>query len=67
MKSVHTRFVAPQNSSVDTLLVVKVIISCDNFIAIDPVKKKLGHDLVFLIFTDNLSDSLNDFLMRSDS
>ena len=40
MKSVQTRFVVPQNPSIDTFLVIKVImISYDNFIAIDPVKK----------------------------
>ena len=33
------------------LMVIKVIISYDNFIAIDPTKK-IGGDLVFLIFTD---------------
>ena len=42
-KSVQTRFVAPQNQSIDTFLVIKVIISSrisyDNFIAIDPMKK----------------------------
>ena len=34
-----TRFVAPQKLSIDTFLVIKVIISYDNFIAIDPMKK----------------------------
>ena len=38
-KSVQTRFVAPQKSLIDTFLVIKVIISYDNFIAIDPMKK----------------------------
>ena len=38
-KSVHTRFVAPQKSLIDTFLVIKVIIRHDNFIAIDPMKK----------------------------
>ena len=38
-KSVQTRFVAPQKPSIDTFLVIKVIISCDKFIAIDPMKK----------------------------
>ena len=38
-KSVQTRFVAPQKSLIDTVLVIKVIISYDNFIAIDPMKK----------------------------
>ena len=37
--SVQTRFVAPQKSLIDTYLVIKVIISYDNFIAIDPMKK----------------------------
>ena len=38
-KSVQTKFVAPQNSLIDTFLVIKVIISYDNFIAIDQMKK----------------------------
>ena len=38
-KSVQTRFVAPQKPSINTYLVIKVIISYDNFIAIDPMKK----------------------------
>ena len=38
-KSVQTRFVAPQKPLIDTFLVIKVIISNDNFIAIDPMKK----------------------------
>ena len=38
-KSVQTRFVAPQKPSIDTFLVIKVIINNDNFIAIDPMKK----------------------------
>ena len=38
-KSVQTRFVAPQKSLIDTFLVIEVIISYDNFIAIDPMKK----------------------------
>ena len=38
-ESVQTRFVAPQKSLIDTFLVIKVIISYDNFIAIDPMKK----------------------------
>ena len=37
-KSVQTRFVAPQKPLIDTFLVIKVIISYDNFIAIDPMK-----------------------------
>ena len=50
-ESVQTRFVAPQNPSIDTILVIKVIISYDNFIAIDPMKK-IGARFSFLIFTD---------------
>ena len=38
-KSVQTRLVAPQKMLLDTFLVIKVIISYDNFIAIDPMKK----------------------------
>ena len=38
-ESVQTRFVAPQKPLIDTFLVIKVIISYDNFIAIDPMKK----------------------------
>ena len=58
-KSVQTTFGAPQKPSIETFLVIKVIISCDNFTAIDPMKK-LGHDLVFLIFTDkNLAGNKN--------
>ena len=38
-KSVQTRFVAPQKPLIDTFLVIKVIISYDNFIAIDSMKK----------------------------
>ena len=38
-KSVQTRFVAPQKPSIDTFLVIKLIISYDNFIAIDLMKK----------------------------
>ena len=37
-KSVQTRF-APQKPFIDTFLVIKVIISHDNFIAKDPMKK----------------------------
>ena len=51
-KSVQTRFVAPQNLSIDTYLVIRVIISYDNFIAIDQMKK-FGARLVFLMFNDN--------------
>ena len=38
-KSVQTKFVAPQKLLIDTFLVIKVIISCNNFIAIDPIKR----------------------------
>ena len=38
-KSVQTRFVAAQKPLIDTFLVIKVIISYDNFIAIDPMKR----------------------------
>ena len=38
-ESVQTRFVASQTPLIDTFLVIKVIISNDNFIAIDPMKK----------------------------
>ena len=38
-KSVQTRFVAPQKPLIDTFLVIEVIISYDNFIVIDPMKK----------------------------
>ena len=41
-KSVQTRFVAPQKLSIDTFLVIIVIISNGNFIAIDPMKKIWG-------------------------
>ena len=37
-KSVQTTFVAPQKPSIETFLAIKVIISYDNFIAIDPIK-----------------------------
>ena len=58
-KSVQTRFVAPKKPLIDTFLVIKVISSYDNFIAIDPMKK-FRHDLVFLIFTDkNLAGNKN--------
>ena len=33
------RFVAPRKPLIDTFLFIKVIISYDNFIAIDPMKK----------------------------
>ena len=36
---VQTRFVAPQKPLIDTFLVIKVIISYENFIAVDPMKK----------------------------
>ena len=38
-KSVWTTFVAPQKRSIETFLVIKVIISLDNFMAIDLMKK----------------------------
>ena len=38
-KSVQTRFVAPQKPLIETFLVIQVIISYDNFIAIDLMKK----------------------------
>ena len=38
-KSVQTTFVAPQKPSIETFLGIKVIISYDNFIAIDPMTK----------------------------
>ena len=38
-KSVQRRFVGPQKPLIDTFLVIKAIISYDNFIAIDPMKK----------------------------
>ena len=37
--SVQTTFVAPKKPSIETFLVIKVTISYDNFIAIDPMKK----------------------------
>ena len=58
-KSVQTRFVAPQKPLIDTFLVMKVIISYENFIAIDPMKK-FGARLVSLTFTDKkLADNKN--------
>ena len=38
-KSVQTTFVAPQKPSIETFLVIKVIISYDIFMAIDLMKK----------------------------
>ena len=38
-ESVQTRFVAPQKPLIDTFLVIKMFLSYDNFIAIDPMKK----------------------------
>ena len=38
-KSLQTRFVAPHKPSIDTFLVIKVIISNDKFIAIYTMKK----------------------------
>ena len=58
-KSVQTKFVAPQKPLLDTFLVIKVNISYDNFIAIDPMKKS-GARFSFLIFTDkNLAGNKN--------
>ena len=66
-KSVQTKFVAPQNPSADTCLVIKAIISHNNFKAIDKMKrsgtglffsefhKNLGQDYFFLSFTKILS------------
>ena len=46
-------------------MVIKVIISNDKFIAIYTMKKKLGLDLVFLIFTDkNLASNKNLVLRK---
>ena len=39
MKSLQTRFFAPHKPSIDTFLVIKVIISNDKFIAIYTMKK----------------------------
>ena len=36
-KNVQTRFVAPKKPLIDTFFVIKVIISYDNFIAVDPM------------------------------
>ena len=58
-KSVQTRFVAPQNPSIDTYLVIKVIISCDNFIAKDRMKK-FGARLIFLILNDKISPATRE-------
>ena len=59
-KNVQTRFIAPQKPLIDTFLVIKVIISYDIFIAIDPMKKFGARYLVFLIFTDkNLARNKN--------
>ena len=38
-KGIQTRFVAPQKPLIGTFMVIKVIISYYNFIAIDPMKK----------------------------
>ena len=59
-KSVQTGFVVPQKPLIDTFLVIKVmIISYDNFKAIDPMKK-YGARFSFLIFTDkNLAGNKN--------
>ena len=48
-KSVRTRFVAPQKPLIDTFLVIKVILSHHNFIAIDPMKK-FGARVIFSDF-----------------
>ena len=48
-KRVQTRFVAPQKPLIDTFLVIKVIISSGNFIAIDP-RKKFGARFSFSDF-----------------
>ena len=48
-KSVQTRCVAPQKALIDTFLIIKVIISYDNFIAIDPMKK-FGARFSFSVF-----------------
>ena len=58
-ESVQTRFVASQKPLIDTFLVIKVIISNDNFIAIDPMKK-FGARFSFSDFTDkNLAGNKN--------
>ena len=61
-KSVQTTFVAPQKPSIETFnnqKVIKVIIGYENFIAMDPMKN-LGHDLLFMSFTDkNLASNKN--------
>ena len=48
-KRVQTRFVAPPNPSIDICLVIKAIISYDNFIAIDQIKRS-GARLFFSEF-----------------
>ena len=59
-ESLQTRSVAPHKLSIDNFLVIKVIISNDKFIASIYHEKNLGHDLVFLIFTDeNLASNKN--------
>ena len=58
-KNVQTRFVAPQKLLINTFLAIKVIISYDNFIAID-LMKKFGAQFSSLIFTDkNLAGNKN--------
>ena len=64
-KSLQTRCVAPHKPLIDTFVVIKVIISNDKFIAIYTMKKNLGLDLVFLIFTDkNLASNKNLVLRK---
>ena len=38
-KKIQTTFAAPHKPSIETFSVIKVIISYDNFIAMDPMKK----------------------------
>ena len=49
-KSLQTRFVAPHKPSIDTFLVIKVIISNDKFIAIYIPGKKFGARFSFYDF-----------------
>ena len=49
-ESLQTRFVAPHKPSIDTFLVIKVIISNDKFIAIYTMKKKIGARFSFSDF-----------------
>ena len=51
MKSVQTRFVAPQNLSIDTCLIIKVIISYNNFLTIDQIlNEKIWGMIIFSDF-----------------